>query len=411
VCFLPLHSPGCAAIRSEQPVRCADEGSQRWCNLSSCAQEAAELRPLLVRELTSAADLLLRDRARKAYALFAARMQPRLPFLGAMPTLPPPPAFVPGKGFMPIESFLDLLFPKLTDEEEIQLDTQLGLAAAILGTDPKDTFELSLDSVRAIVTNPSAQLRELQDVVMKLSGNAADLTVARPAALQVANNLLDRAAVRAAVPRDTLFPGLPEVLRTEQQLFDDAVTRRLSGQEWREVRARRGAVDEVEVEGDAPVRRPAGAATPQVTFAGSPERTTGAAEAVTVDRRSDEFGAGDFASQRGMEGADVAALKAGQPAVGGTDAAAKVAHRAQQPLLGGVGPSSSSGNGAASNGARSQQQNGAVPGRSTSRAGSSSSKAGDTVVSDGEHSDVERTGKKSIKMMELKLPGGASKRR
>ena len=180
-----------------------------------------------------------------------------------LPAPPAPPVFVPGKGFIPIDDFMDLFFPKLGDEEEIQLDTQVSLAAAILGTDPKDTFELSFDSVRALTLNPSSQLRELQDVLVKLSGNAADLTVARSATLQVAGNMLARVSQRVGVPTETLFPGLPAILSAEQQMFNDTISRRLTPEEMRAVRARRGAVDEITMEADAPVHRR------QVTFAGA----------------------------------------------------------------------------------------------------------------------------------------------
>lgn len=86
-------------------------------------QEAEDLRPLLVSELTSALDLFVRDRARKTYVLLRARLQPRLPFLGPLPAVPAPPIYVPGKGLVAAEAFIDLFFPVLTDQEKISLDT------------------------------------------------------------------------------------------------------------------------------------------------------------------------------------------------------------------------------------------------------------------------------------------------
>jgi hypothetical protein len=60
------------------------------------------------------ADLFLRDRARRAYALLPT-LAPRLPFIGALlPPPPPPPIFVPGLGLLPAEQALELLAPPLT---------------------------------------------------------------------------------------------------------------------------------------------------------------------------------------------------------------------------------------------------------------------------------------------------------
>ena len=196
-------------------------------------QEAAELRPLLVSELTTACDLLLRDRARKAYVLLSARLQPRLPFIGALPAPPAPPIFVPGKGLMQSQAFIDTFFPRLTDGEEITLDTQLGLAAAILGVEPQDIGEVSAASAQKLLLNPSAQIRELQAVLAKLAGDAGDLSVIRSVSMQVASNLVERLSVRAEVPRDTLFPMLPRALQAEQQLFERNVAPRLTPEQAR----------------------------------------------------------------------------------------------------------------------------------------------------------------------------------
>lgn len=64
--------------------------------------EARELRPLLVGWLSGAADLLLRDRSRKAAAALPGLLTPRLPFaallgLPSLPSPPPPPVFIPGE--------------------------------------------------------------------------------------------------------------------------------------------------------------------------------------------------------------------------------------------------------------------------------------------------------------------------
>lgn len=198
-------------------------------------QEAAELRPLLISELTVAFDLFTRDRARKTFVLLSASLQPRLPFLGALPTLPPPPVLVPGKGFMESQAFIDLFFPKLSDEEEIQLDTQVSLAAAILGTDAADIGEVSPANIQHLLFSPSEQVRELQDVLRQLAGNSVDLAVTRNTALTLVNNLVDQVCERVAVPREQLFPVLPQALRAERAVFKQAVGRQLSAAEFAEI--------------------------------------------------------------------------------------------------------------------------------------------------------------------------------
>lgn len=88
-------------------------------------QDAKELRPILVEEVSAGLDLLIRDRLRKTLSLSVARLQPRLPLIGTLPAPPPPPVFIPGKGMMSAEAFVDAFFPKLTDEQGVLLDTQV----------------------------------------------------------------------------------------------------------------------------------------------------------------------------------------------------------------------------------------------------------------------------------------------
>ena len=58
----------------------------------------------MVRELAVAADLLARDRARRAVAALPGLLMPRVPFLGiALPAPPLPPVLVPGLGFMSLD--------------------------------------------------------------------------------------------------------------------------------------------------------------------------------------------------------------------------------------------------------------------------------------------------------------------
>jgi hypothetical protein len=76
-------------------------------------------------ELSVGLDLFLRDRVRKAYILLTAYMQPRLPFFGSLPAPPSPPVLIPGKDLMQADDFVNTFFPRLTDEQEVILDTQV----------------------------------------------------------------------------------------------------------------------------------------------------------------------------------------------------------------------------------------------------------------------------------------------
>jgi hypothetical protein len=75
--------------------------------------EARELRPLLIGWLAGAADLVVRDRARKAVAALPGLVTPRLPFaallgLPSLPSPPPPPVFVPGASSWSTCQFVEL---------------------------------------------------------------------------------------------------------------------------------------------------------------------------------------------------------------------------------------------------------------------------------------------------------------
>ena len=58
---------------------------------------------------------------------------PRLPFLRALPTPPPPPVYVPGRGFMDLQSFVNTVAPPLARTEEIYLQSLTELARSQLG--------------------------------------------------------------------------------------------------------------------------------------------------------------------------------------------------------------------------------------------------------------------------------------
>ena len=66
--------------------------------------QARQLRPLMVRELAVALDLVARDRVRRAVASLPGLLTPRVPLLGiALPTPPLPPILVPGIGLMSLD--------------------------------------------------------------------------------------------------------------------------------------------------------------------------------------------------------------------------------------------------------------------------------------------------------------------
>lgn len=184
--------------------------------------EARELRPLLVGWISGGADLLLRDRSRKAFALAAARLAPRLPFLPfALPAPPPPPVFVPGRGFMGPQEAIDLLAPPLDQSEQVYLQQLTDLTASVLGVNPSDLEDPTPQSVLQLLTNPSDQVRELASVLSSVGGSSTSLQVATEVALDVADRLIEMQAQRAAVPPTTLLPFWPAL---RQRILDTAAT-------------------------------------------------------------------------------------------------------------------------------------------------------------------------------------------
>lgn len=95
--------------------------------------EARQLRPLLLGELVDGADLLLRDRLRRAHAQLPA-LAPRLPLLGlALPAPPPPPVLVPGRGLMGLSQFVEAVAPQLSRSEEVYLQSVMQLSNSLFG--------------------------------------------------------------------------------------------------------------------------------------------------------------------------------------------------------------------------------------------------------------------------------------
>lgn len=119
--------------------------------------EARDLRPLLVNWLSSGLDLFLRDRARKAVAALPS-LAPRLPFVGALPTPPPPPLYIPGVGFKPLQEGVDLLAPPLNMQEGVYLQSLLELAAGVLGVPPAELEAPNPGMLLQLLRNPGDQV-------------------------------------------------------------------------------------------------------------------------------------------------------------------------------------------------------------------------------------------------------------
>lgn len=173
-------------------------------------QDAQELRPILVDEASQGLDLLLRDRARKAYVLARANLQPRLPFVGTLPAPPLPPVLVPGRGLMPVQEFVDLFFPRLTDEQEVLLDTQLELLGAILGASPEEFGKFDLQTIPQLFLNPTQQIQELQRTAAKVAASSTEFSIVQSLILEIIDKLAVSLAARADVPVSTLFPLLAQ---------------------------------------------------------------------------------------------------------------------------------------------------------------------------------------------------------
>lgn len=140
--------------------------------------EAAELRPLVEDWLSGAADLLLRDRLRKAVArLRAAAQPPRLPFpfpFPALPAPPPPPIFVPGRGFLSLDVVVDELAPALNDEEQVYLQSLTELTASLLGVPVADLLDPSLESLGPLLSAVGIQLPALPGLPVPLRSAGMD---------------------------------------------------------------------------------------------------------------------------------------------------------------------------------------------------------------------------------------------
>lgn len=198
---------------------------------------AADLRPLLLAELTNGTDLLLRDRLRRA-AAGVSTLAPRLPFFGTLP-LPRLPALllpVPGRGLLPAGQLVDELAPALSQPEEVYLKTLTELAASLLGVQPAELEAPDAALLSKLLLSPNEQVRELQQAFGVLLGGGSggsaassggatgggvgasgeSATAVREMTAQVVDALMGRAAQRLSVEPDTLFPMRGAVLTALQ---------------------------------------------------------------------------------------------------------------------------------------------------------------------------------------------------
>lgn len=171
------------------------------------SSEAKDLRLLLINEAAAGMDLFLRDRLRRLYAGLPS-LAPRvgLPFLGsfALPTPPPPPVFVPGKGVVALSQFVDDFAPPLSQGEEVYLRSLVDLTGGLLGVSPSELMDPSWTTVTAWLMRPSDQLREVQGALSKVLGARSE--VVQDMAQQLVVTLMGRVSDRVGVPPATLFP-------------------------------------------------------------------------------------------------------------------------------------------------------------------------------------------------------------
>ena len=79
--------------------------------------------------------------------------------------------------------------------------------------------QVSFANVISVFSSPSEQIRELTNVLGTLTGNAADLSVARGVSQDVIARLLASLAERGGLPVETLFPLLPAAMALEERVY------------------------------------------------------------------------------------------------------------------------------------------------------------------------------------------------
>jgi len=142
--------------------------------------QAQKLRPLLTKEFSTVADLVVRNATRRAYAQLKDSLTPKIGgFSMPAPPAPPLPVLTPsGPRLMGPEDVLNGVFPKLKRGEELYLQDSAQLTLGLLGVEVDQNrgvdvlAELSPQSVmpilQALFTNSSSRDQELRDLLQKL---------------------------------------------------------------------------------------------------------------------------------------------------------------------------------------------------------------------------------------------------
>ncbi|KAL3161747.1 hypothetical protein ABBQ38_008842 [Trebouxia sp. C0009 RCD-2024] len=174
------------------------------------SSEARQLRPLLVKELVTGLDYYTRDRLQRAYNSLPS-LAPRIPFLGPLPLppLPSPPVYVPGLGLQPVELMLQKLAPRLSQTEEVYLQSLLEVTSGLLGLKPADLESPNPVSALQFLINPSAQIQELRQALTALSGQTANSQVLQEMIEEAVSQLMSIQSQRANMPQHVLFPFVP----------------------------------------------------------------------------------------------------------------------------------------------------------------------------------------------------------
>jgi len=134
------------------------------------------LKPVLVRELATTVDLVVRSTTRQAFLEFQSATRPRLPLVGSLPVPPPPPIPVMtprGPKLLAPEALLNSLQPKLGSEEELFLQSSAQVFLGLLGipVDPNKGLDTSISPRRVVQTLTALATQrddEMQRVVSQL---------------------------------------------------------------------------------------------------------------------------------------------------------------------------------------------------------------------------------------------------
>jgi predicted unusual protein kinase regulating ubiquinone biosynthesis (AarF/ABC1/UbiB family) len=139
------------------------------------------VKPLIVRELATTIDLVLRSAIRSGFSQFKQALKPPLPF-APTPPLPPIPLLTPGgPKLMSPDDLVDAIEPRLSRDEEIYLQTNAQVFLGLLGVDvdPNKGVDLSVSPQRvmevigALASQKDDDIRTaVQQLLSKSSGRA-----------------------------------------------------------------------------------------------------------------------------------------------------------------------------------------------------------------------------------------------